>query len=456
MVVVRRNVPWRSLRLASLGVTGSVLAAALAACGASDGSVAASAPACARIAGEELARDGRWRVVRTGDDAHPERLAPVVACRVDRRGPARVRVLGRSQGTDDEGARVGDQSIDVEGFGGGRVVIVTTDSGDDADTESATTERGTYTLIDLDRGRASRLPGGRLLQTGAGGDALADTDLAVQLTKNGSVLWWTLRDATSDRPRAGGFTRWDAAGISPLEGVTEAVATEPAGSFYLRRSDGRAARIALTGAAQLPHGTTPSLAWRTLRLPATSRAEVAADASSGFNLQPLGSDTSDGDGPWLNWSGRGSRDPASVLTISWAAGAVDGDSGTIATLAGRGQSARRALRQLGSAPRAALLSGRFADRPSERRLRLISHNAAAARFFDRRATASMERQGHAAISAGWVSTTLRVAVIDGDRVLLWGPRGGRERTIPGANALAAGDGGFYLTDAAGRTRFLRT
>jgi hypothetical protein len=417
-------------------------------------------PDCLHIQGEELARNDRWRVVHTGDggefgtDYSP---TPVVACDVRSKGAARVRLLGMAKLTGSGEDYLAEGGPYVEGGAiGADLVLIDTRFYEHFGNEGDSVEKGYTTLYDLRRGVATRLSGDWLQRYGPG-DTLIDHTLYAFLTaKDGLTTVFSTKDGPEAPRKFGRVMISDARGVrwrtQPVDQIAVArpQAGHDDGGLYTHAPDGTTDRLAVRGAVitwALP--ADPKLDWRRMDLagepdeePLPPESERLPNTFSLLPTDPFGRGGSSDSSLWLRYS---PSDRARNHTVQ-----ITQEAGGGRTFARLARGSDDELRVLGSNGEAAIISGRFAERPQEQRVRLIGYpaTAAAKRFFDLPATPAMRARGRAFIGGGYVLT-------DGSRLWVWTRTGGHVYRAPRLHDLqpAVGGGGVFATSARGRARF---
>lgn len=210
----------------------------------------------------------------------------------------------------------------------------------------------------------------------------------------------------------------------------------------MRDAAGTPGRIPLRGAAAtdaIPED--PALAWQTLSL------EHAPEQRGDFNAELLIApstitpEATYNFAPQLEFS-TFSKDRRAVVRI------LDPDQERrLGTLA---RGSYPDLRVLASSPGVAFLAGRFADHPTQRRLRFVTTSRKATRFFDIPARRAIERPGMVITDGG------RQAAADGNLLRYWVHPRGRVYRVNGVHDLALATGateGLYSTDRNGVIEF---
>lgn len=413
---------------------------------------AAGGPSCDEIRGTELGATDTWRIVRTGSPAAVSADAIVVACKRGGTGPAQVRVLGTSKAIDDSGegseSPSGGPYLTLMEFQGSRAVLLNrTFPG-----PSYFDRTGSITFLDLERGARTTLLSDERSVAIEGAERPRRHTLATVMTPAGALAYATLDEAPPSQPTIGPWTLWDATGprLAPalrdvtLSRGTSTGSAETSAGLYFRDAGGAPGRVPLKGAATTDAiAPDPSLAWQTLSL------ERTPDQHGDFNAELLVApstitpEATFNTVPQLEFS-TSSTDRKAVVRI------LDQDQerrlGTLAP------GSYPELDVLASSPGVAFLAGRFADHPSQRRLRLATTSRKAARFFDLRARRSIERPGMVLTAGG------RQAAADGDRLRYWVYPRGRVHRVKGVHDLALSTGsavGLYSTDSSGTVEFRR-
>lgn len=433
-----------------------------------------TAPDCLHVQGEELAVNDRWRVVHTGDggeygnDYSP---TPVIACDVRQRGSARVRLLGMAKLTGGgEDYAVEEGPYVLGGRIGGDLVLIDSRFYDQLGNEGGSKETGFTTLYDLRRGASMRLPGDWLDRSTARGTTLTAHALHAYLTPSGGL---TTVYGTKDGRKAplsfGPITAWDATGRRTLPQHVDRIAVAGRdrragddGGLYFRASGGVAGRVGLRGAATTSAlKVDPDLAWRRMELDSyVEQPDPPEDEllPMTYQLLPPARDGNDGglDGSlWLRYSpsDRARNRTVRIMTTYSGGGPV---------LARLAKGSDDELRTLTSNGDIAIVTGRFEERPAERRVRMVGPFASdgAKAFFDLPATRALRRHGRALIRAeqgvgvGTGAVDL-YALTDGDHLWLWGATGGHVYDVPGLHDVVAdvGRGGVFGTDGRGVARY---
>lgn len=383
-------------------------------------------PSCDQIAGYTRARSDRWRLLvlqRGSVGAH----TPLVACRRDQPGPARIRQLGK-------GAPFAEFDTVTNGvvqLVGDRVLLVSASG-------SSGGSRAAYTLIDLSAGRSRVL--GVTNSSSNGGTLVA---LRPVLTPTGALA--TLSGQSEGPPPILRLQLWDAAGQGPLGAEAKSIApslgTGPADSgIYVSDSTGVLSRQIVAGPFP-PQLLTPRTSLR-VRAPHLI-AKPAPKTEQRTELRTF-EEPGDGGIELITRKRRGARPSSAAIRLSTP---PDGRRSKVTAYPLAAGSASE-VKVLGVNTYSVLVAARFADDPGRRRIRLLSLAGYTTVPVDIDATPVAERPGQATLSA---SST--VAIADGATIRLWRPRIGPPEITStpavGAHDLIDAYSAIWFTDTAG-------
>lgn len=407
---------------------------------------AATSTTCDRVAGTLLGQTGQWRIVQlvgaAGTD--PEATLPIVACRRDATGPAMVRVIATSKldgsaegGTGDFGGPY----VSLSALGGSRAILtsVTYPPRNPTPAQEGTQVSST-TVVDLDRGAATQLPGDYTTYDGT--SEWPQSYLVTELGPGGAMASFSLTKTSATTAfRTSQLTIWDGAGLRTVPVTPTTIAPslgtgEGSRGFYYLGADGAAGRIPTDGGLALEGvPDDPAMAWQSLALPGQDgsngngvarRLDGPSAVTAPYYESP----------PWLMRFAEQGRQPT-VRVVADASG-----TDFLATLA-KGSSPE--LKVLDAGVGTAMLAGRFAAHPRERRIRVVGVSRPTAALFDIPSRPALEAPGNAVVGYR------RIALIDGGVLRIAGRNGPTKQLMPGAHDLALSDdaSGIFVTNGAG-------
>ena len=377
----------------------------------------AATPSCKTIPGQTLSISGGWRVVAVTPRKGGYR-SKVVACDTTRRGAALVRVLGQPDFSN-EGFRVASAV-------GSRVILAT--SGGSSSGGGSTD----YRLVDLAVGRS------RYLGTSFWNMNPSFATVAFAMAPSGGVALASWQGV--EAPGTGGPLQIaDADGTRQSATLVRQLApsigdgTIGSGGAYYLGADGSIGRVVVPTAARL--GVDHTLRLRSTRLPARAKPSNVVRTTLAANGQP---------GSQIELVVRRGFNADSTDSVEFA-GSSDG---AVALADGAGKD----LKVLATGWRSVLVAARFADRPSERRIRLLVTPNYSAPTVDLPATTAAEAPGHAAVNPR--DNTVYVA--DADQLYARAKDGPNYALpVPGIHDVSVewtGLSGVFYTDGQGVAR----